>query len=220
DALGIVETRLASDAPDYAPFYERLKDSMPDVYETILVGFGKDYVRAGKAASPEDYLERATAELKRARGKYAAGAPLAALDAVFAAQAAIASATGQDQAKFCGDFLFGSGGGAPFRAFAAGARPLVGRLASADLAAIVEGAQAKPVERPTPADFVAFDSALGAKGLGRDDVALLLDGKAPATPFDDARRCADGRAYLAALAGLPDDGRRRLEAFTLAAAPR
>jgi hypothetical protein len=56
---------------------------------------------------------------------------------------------------------------------------------------------------------------LSEKGLTPEAIALLLDGKQPATPIPDDRACKNGVAYLETLAGLGEPARMRLYALAV-----
>jgi hypothetical protein len=202
------------EAPDYKSFFGQMRDQ-----------FGPEWTQALHDASAEGGLNKpegvdllmslAVQQARRKSGLLAARADAAALDRLFATQLAVARRLAAADPALCVDFLNG-GAAQRFTLFAATHRAVMADQALAGLNAIAAGEKAKlQREAPTPADFEQLEKALREKGLSPEAIALLLDGKPPATPIPDAQACRNGVAYLETLAGLAEPARMRLYALAV-----
>lgn len=197
-----------SRTPDYARFFDRLRQDFPGDYDAIM-----NMVAAasqGRDVDVDAVMSDAVAALRRAEGTQAAKAPDAALARIFTMHLAEMKALGERDPHLCVAFLYGAN--VPgFPAFAAEHRALVADAALAGLEAMSAG-RTSGIDRgaPTDADFQALDHALVDHKLTRPEIDALLDGRAPEPPIDDATMCAAGQTYLSTLAGLPPDVRARL----------
>lgn len=208
-ARGIVLSRMG-DAPDYLPFYDRLRTEFPGEYAGVVDQASRAVSKTGRPPNPERLLTDALRDLRQSRGVLAAKAAPLPLSEVFAAQSAMLDTLSDHEPALCADFLYG-GTGPGFMAFSATHRAALERIAMATLNAIADG-RAKPVERdgPTPADFDQLATALKARGLTDDQIATLLDGKTFDPPLPDRQICEAGRTYLHVLNDMPDDLRQRV----------
>ena len=197
-----------ADTPDYARFFDRLREAFPADYETIMnmvaaAGQGRD-------VNVDSVMSDAVAALRRAQGTAAAKAPDPALARIFTMHLAEMKALAERDPHLCVAFLYGAN--VPgFPAFAADHRGLVADAALAGLEAMSAG-RSSGVERggPSDADFQALDHALVGRGLTRPEIDALLDGRTPEPPIDDATMCTAGQTYLSTLAELPPEVRARL----------
>ncbi|MDX7950906.1 hypothetical protein P7D22_06905 [Lichenihabitans sp. Uapishka_5] len=208
-AKALVLSRMG-DAPDYAPFYDRLRTEFPTQYAGVLDRASQTVMRTGRPPNPERLLTDALRDLRQSRGVLAAKAEPLPLGEVFAAQGAMLDTLAERDPSLCADFLYG-GSGPGFMAFAATHRGALARIAMATLNAIADG-QRKPVERqqPTNADFDQLTAALKAQNLTDEQIAALLDGKTFDPPLPDQQICDGGRTYLHVLSDMPDDLRLRI----------
>lgn len=204
-----VLSRMA-DAPDYTPFYDRLRTEFPIEYATVVDQATAAVLRTGRPPNPERLVADALRDLRQSRGVLAAKAEDLPLGEVFAAQSAMLDTLAAQDASLCVDFLYG-GSSPAFMAFSATHRALLERIAMATLNAIADG-RARPVDRdaPTDADFNQLTAALKGKNLSDDQIAALLDGKTFDPPLPDEQICNAGRTYLHVLAAMPDDLRQRV----------
>ncbi len=197
-------------APDYAPFFKRLREAFPSEYAAAIEAL-KARVAAGKEEGDVDfYVSEAVRLLRQSRGVLAAKAEPGPLGKVFDVQLAVMRAVAGEDPRMCVGFLYGATD-QDFARFAAMRRPLVADMALAGLEAVASG-QAKKIERSAPndADFKLLETALSAKGLGKVEIDALLDGKMPDPPLDDSKMCAAGQIYLETLRTLPEETRLRI----------
>jgi hypothetical protein len=201
-----IELAIAA-APEYRPFFDRLRLVFPSDYDAALDAFAA----GGAGADTVDfYLAEAVRRLRQARGVLAARAEPAALTRVFDLNLSVLRALAGEDKRLCAAFLYG-GVDQDFHNFAARRRALVGEMAIVGLEAISSG-RTRNEERAAPSDedFRALEKALTERGLGKAEIDSLLDGKSPDPPFDDAKTCAMGQTYLEALRGLPEPIRLRI----------
>lgn len=215
DAADIEAARPAVDArlhatPEFAPFYDRLKATFPADYARLVNVFAQRTVVTGETASPDRMISEAVRILRQSHGILASKASPELLANVFEMQAAMLATLAPVDPGLCVDFLYGGASQAYFD-FSAQHRDLVAKLAEAGLDAIVDG-QSKHIDRavPTNADFDVIEHALTAKGLSKDEIGALLDGKTFDPPIPEARLCEAGRTYLETLRTLPDETRMRI----------
>ncbi len=213
-ARAAVEDRMFEDG-DFEPYWTLLKDNFSADYDGLLDGFGKRAFDAKRLDSVDYYMSEAMRTMRRARGLLAAQADPEIVHRIFLLQASVAEAIAERDPHLCADFIYG-GAAEGFFAFSATHRPLIAEMALASLAAIVDG-QTSKLRRLTPSDedFQALEEALAERGLSREEIDSVVDGKAPDPPLPDDRICAAGRAYLASLAALPEAIRIRIEALAL-----
>jgi hypothetical protein len=204
-----VEAALAS-APEYARFFQRLRELFPADYDAAMDGFAARYASVKAPESVEFYLSEAVRSLRQARGVGAAKADTGPLERVFDMQLEVLRAVAKQDSHLCVSFLYGATD-SDFQHFAAGRRALVGDMALAGLDAMANGL-AKKIERPAPteADFKELETALTARGLSKIEIDALLDGKTPDPPIEDARMCATGQIYLETMRKLPEPVRLRI----------
>lgn len=208
-ARATVLSRMA-DAPDYMPFYDRLRQEFPADYASVVDQASQAVMKTGRPPNPERLLTDALRDLRQSDGVLVARAAPLPLGEVFAAQSGMLDALAGQSPSLCADFLYG-GTGPGFMAFAATHRAPLARVAMATLNAIADG-RAKPVERdaPTNADFDQLTAALKAQSMTDDQIAALLDGKTFDPPLPDDTLCQAGRTYLHVLNDMPDDLRQRV----------
>lgn len=201
---------LIAGAPEYARFFERLRDAFPSDYDAALDGFSTELLKGKREESVDHYLSEAVRLLRQSRGTLAAKAEPAPLARIFEMELEVLRAIATEDKHLCVSFLYG-GVDQDFQKFANGRRTLVADMAIAGLVAIASG-RAKKIERtpPSEADFRALENALTARGLGKVEIDALLDGKMPDPPLDDSRMCAAGQTYLEVLSALPEATRLRI----------
>lgn len=201
---------IIAGAPEYARFFERLRNAFPADYDSVVENFSAEQAAGRAEQSIDFYLSEAVRQLRQSRGILAAKAEAAPLGRVFELHLEVLRAIAAKDKRLCVAFLYG-GVDQDFHNFAAGRRALVADMATAGLEAISSG-QAKKIERtmPSEADFRALETALTARGLGKTEIDALLDGKTPDPPLDDATMCAAGQTYLEVLRTLPEAVRLRI----------
>ncbi len=209
DARKKIEAALAG-APEYARFFQRLREVFPEDYGATMDGFAARYGAAGKPENVDFYLSEAVRSLRQKRGVGAAKAETAPLARVFDMQLEVLKAVAKEDKRLCVAFLYGATD-ADFQRFASRRRALVANMALAGLDAMANGEE-KKIERPAPseADFKVLETALANKGLGKVEIDALLDGKTPDPPLDDATMCAAGQVYLETMRTLPEPVRLRI----------
>ena len=203
---GLVEARVAA-IPAYAAYFARLRAAFPAEYPAILDAIARPALAAAaKGAAPgsaDEDVALAMHRLRQTHGILAARAELATLDRLPLAQLAIMKALAAGDPKLCVDYFYG-GGTRDFYAFSALNRALVANLAIASLDAIAEGrSRDNAPPEPGDADIQSFDDSLAAGGLDRAQIDVLLEGKMPGTPLDDASLCHAGLVYLQVALSLP-----------------
>lgn len=205
-----IETRIATEAPDYARFFDRLKQLLPSRYNAILDGFAKQALHGADMSNVDSLLAQAVHDVRLSNGILAARAGSTALSHVFDVQLRMMQALAAENPRLCVDFLYG-GASEAFFSFSARNRRLVSDMAIAGLEAISNGG-ANRIERqpPTDADFAQLENALKAQGLNDAEVAAILDGKTTNPPITDQRMCMVGQIYLKSLAALPAPVRLRI----------
>ena len=213
EARALVLSRLA-DAPDYAPFFDRLRAEFQNDYNSLIARATANTVKSGRPPNPERLLVDALRTLRQTRGVLAAQAEAFPLGEVFAAQSAMLDVLASADPGLCTDFLYG-GTSPKFMAFSATHRDVLERVAMATLNAIANGRQ-KRVDhaQPTAADFDQLTDALKSKNLSDDEIAALLDGKTFDPPLPEARLCEAGRTYLHVLNDMPEELRLRIYALS------
>jgi hypothetical protein len=204
-----VEAVIAA-APDYAPFFTRLREAFPAEYEAALDDFAVRHAVDKQEPNADYYLSEAVRRLRQARGALASKAESGPLARVFEMQAEVLKAVAKADKRLCVAFLYGATN-LDFQRFSNGRRPLLRDMALAGLEAIASG-QARKIERggPTEADFLALEAALSARGLGKAEIDALLDGKMPDPPLEAAPMCAAGQVYFEVLRALPEAPRSRI----------
>jgi hypothetical protein len=209
-----VETVIAQ-RPEYAHFFARLRETFTQDYEQTINEFAARLFETKAEQSVDYYLSEAMRRLRQSRGALAAKAEPEAMSRIFAKQLEILQAIAREDKKLCVAFLYGATN-LDFQLFAGAHRPLVADLASASLDAMVNG-QAKNVvrEQPTEADFKALETALRERGLGKEEIDALLDGKMADPPLEDAKMCAAGQTYLEVMRTLPEAARTRIYGLAL-----
>jgi hypothetical protein len=213
-ARQMVETTIAQ-APEYARFFARLRETFTQNYEETLNEFAARLSDTKTEQSADYYLSEAMRRLRQSRGALAAKAEPEAMSKVFAQQLAVLQAIAREDQRLCVAFLYGANN-LDFQRFGASRRKLVSDMATASLEAMVSG-QTKNIARdqPTEADFKALETALAARGLGKPEIDALLDGKMPDPPLEDAKMCAAGQTYLEVLRTLPETSRTRIYGLAL-----
>lgn len=208
-ARGEVE-KLLAEAPEFASFFARLGEHFPADRAQIIEQLAIRRLANAGEDTPDVALSEGLRTLRQTRGIVAAKADAPALTRIFEAQARLMAALDRYDPHLCADFLYG-GATQAFFEFSAQHRPVVGEMAEASLAAIVDG-QAKKIERKPPgdADFAVLERALSAGGLTKPEIGALLDGAAPEPPLKDERLCEAARTYLAVLKTLPEPLRLRI----------
>lgn len=208
-ARGAIE-RAISDTPEYARFFERMREKFPNDYDAALTGFAARMTLPDQPDGVDLYVSEAVRQLRQARGVLAAKADTAPLGRVFDMQLEVLRAISKDDPHLCVAFLYGATN-QDFQHFASTRRALVADMALAGLEAIASG-QEKKIDRasPTDADFKVLETALSKRGLGKVEIDALLDGKMPDPPLEDARMCAAGQTYLDVLRSLPEPVRSRI----------
>jgi len=204
-----VEGKLKT-APEFAPFFDRLKTVFPSEYEAFLAAFAQRSVASGEVASADLLMAEAVRSLRLSRGILAAKADRQALEHIFELHSAMLRALAAKDPRLCVNFLYG-GQSPGFFEFSAQNRGLVAAMAIAGIDAIHDG-EIKRIERPAPAgtDFDALEKALRAKGLDSPEIEALLDGKAGNPPIGAAKMCRAGQVYLETLAAMPESARLRI----------
>ena len=197
-------------APEYAPFFDRLKTVFPSEYESFLAAFAQRSAASGESESADLLIAEAARSLRRSRGILAAKAGGQALEHIFELHFAMLRALAAKDPRLCVHFLYG-GESPGFFEFSAQNRGLVAAMAIAGIDAIHDG-DIKRIDRPAPTgtDFDALEKALRAKGLDTPEIEALLDGKAGDPPIGDAKMCRAGQVYLETLAAMPESTRLRI----------
>lgn len=213
-ARQIVETEIAQ-APEYARFFARLRETFTSDYESSLKEFATRLADTKTEQSVDYYLSETVRRLRQSRGALAARAEPDAMARVFARQLDVLQAVAREDKKMCVAFLYGATN-QDFQRFAAARRPLIAAMATAGLDAMANG-KAKNIarEQPTESDFQTLEQALGARGLDKAQIDALLDGKMPNPPLDDAKMCTAGQTYLEVLRTLPEAARTRIYGLAL-----
>jgi hypothetical protein len=213
-ARQIVETEIAQ-APEYARFFARLRETFTSDYEQALKEFAQRLAETKTEQSVDYYLSETVRRLRQSRGGLAAKAEPNAMARVFAKQLEVLQAVAREDKKMCVAFLYGATN-QDFQRFAAARRPLIADMATAGLDAMANG-KAKNLarEQPNEEDFKSLEQALKARGLDQVEIDALLDGKMPDPPLDDAKMCAAGQTYLEVLRTLPEASRVRIYGLAL-----
>ncbi|MCW6509124.1 hypothetical protein [Lichenifustis flavocetrariae] len=212
-ARELVLSRMG-DAPDYTPFYDRLRVEFPAEFASLIDKAAAATAKSGHPPNPERLLTEALRNLRQTRGVLAAKAEAEPLGEVFSAQSAMLDTLASQNAAVCTDFLYG-GSSPGFMAFSATHRALLERIAMAALNAITSGRD-KPVDRDEPSgeDFDRLTEALKAQHLSDDQISALLDGKSFDPPLPESQMCDAGRIYLHVLNDMPEDLRLRVYALS------
>jgi len=209
-----IETQIAA-TPDYARYFARLRETFTADYENALEGFAARYAKTRERQSVDYYLAETMRQMRQTHGLLAAKADKDPLTKQFVSQLEVLRALGQEDKKTCVAFLYGATD-LDFQNFAATRRVLVSDMALAALEAMVSGAQRQiQREQPTATDFRVLEVALADRGLGRQEIDALLDGKMTEPPLDDAKMCAAGQTYLEVLRTLPEAARTRIYGLAL-----
>lgn len=209
-----IETLIAT-TPEYARYFARLRETFTSDYEQALDDFAARYAKTRQKQSADYYLSETMRRMRQTNGALAAGADKEPLTQLFVTQLEVLRVLGQEDKKTCVAFLYGATD-LDFQNFAATRRVLVSDMALAALEAMVSGQQRQfQREQPTATDFRVLEVALTDRGLGRQEIDALLDGKMTDPPLDDARMCAAGQTYLEVLRTLPEAARLRLFALSV-----
>jgi hypothetical protein len=202
-------------APEYAAFFDRLKNTFPLEYESFLAAFAKRLATTRDVGSTDFLMAEALRSLRLSRGVLAAKAGNKALEHIFELQSSMLGTLAAKDPHLCVDFLNGAES-AGFFEFSAQNRGLVAAMAIAGVDAIHDG-EVKRVERPAPTDtdFDALEKALREKGLETPEIEALLDGKASDPPIADTKICRAGQIYLETLAAMPEPVRLRIYGFAV-----
>lgn len=205
-----IEKRIATTAPDYMRFFDRLKQLLPDEYDEILDGFARQSLEGADMSNVDSLLSAAVRTLRISSGAFAAKADEAALAHIFDLQLTMMRALAAKDPKLCVDFLYG-GASQAFFEFSSKNRALVAEMAVAGLEAINDG-RTKQIERrpPNDSDFEQLETALKAKQVNDAEISAVLDGKIPTPPIAAARMCEVGEIYLQTLTEIPADARLRI----------
>lgn len=204
-----IEKQIA-EAPEYARFFDRLRESFPSDYDTTMDGFAVRFAKPEQQEGADLYLSEAVRQLRQGRGVLAAKADIEPLGKVFQLQLEVLRAVSKEDPHMCVAFLYGATN-QDFQRFASTQRLLIADMALAGLEAILDG-QEKKIERPAPneTDFKLLENALTKRGLSKVEIDALLDGKTPDPPLEDARMCEAGQIYLEVLSALPEPARLRI----------
>src|ERR1700738_1120487 len=132
-----VEEKLKT-APEFAPFFDRLKTVFPSEYEAFLAAFAQRSVASGEVASADLLMAEAVRSLRLSRGILAAKADRQALEHIFELHSAMLRALAAKDPRLCVNFLYG-GQSPGFFEFSAQNRGLVAAMAIAGIHAIHDG---------------------------------------------------------------------------------
>ena len=205
------EERLA-DVPEFANFYGKLKTDFPHDYAAVLDRMTTVQQRiVDRSGTPGDaMIWEALRDLQQDQGVLASQAGSFALEGYFDARLSMLDSLAPLNARNCVDFLYGMTDESIVE-FTASHHGLVATLAERQLAAIEDG-RLRHADRaiPTDADFATLSTALAARKVTPQEIALLLDGATPDPPVPDHRLCDLGRIYLDTLRNLPADARQRV----------
>ena len=205
------EDRLV-EVPEFSAFYGRLKMDFPHDYAAVLDRMTVVRQRADDHSGTigDAMIWEALRDLQQNQGVLASQAGAAALDGYFDARLSMLDGLAPLNVRDCVDFLYGMTG-EPIVEFTASHHGLVATLAERQLAAIEDG-RSRHADRaiPTDADFATLSTALAARKVTPQEIALLLDGATPDPPLPDRRLCDLGRIYLDTLRDLPADTRQRI----------
>jgi hypothetical protein len=211
--LAALDAKLRA-APEYAAFFAQFRSLYPADYDTAAKQALAQGIESQDNAA-DLFLTQAVQVLRQTRGLMGARAGGEALDHLFTQHQKVLAQLAATDPALCVDFLTG----APaerFVAFAGAHRALMAAEAQAGLDAIDDGARKKiDREAPTSEDFNDLEKILLAKGMSKDAVDQLLDGKTPNPPLSDSQQCQNGLIYLDAMKSLPDLQRLRLYALAL-----
>ncbi|MCC2095540.1 MAG: hypothetical protein KDJ29_01530 [Hyphomicrobiales bacterium] len=210
----LIQEQLAA-APEFSPFFDRLKTSFPTAYKRIIDSFADTVSKGGRIESADLYLAQALSGLRASHGVLAAHASTQALEKVFALRAATLRALAGQDPKLCADFLYGATSRNFFR-FSAANRKLVASMMEADLAAIIDGRTSKQ-ERPAPTaeEFQQLEAALRQRKLEKPEIEMLLDMRNPDPPLADTTVCKAGQIYYDVLNSLPEELKAKIYALSL-----
>ena len=205
------EERLV-DVPEFANFYGKLKTDFPHDYAAVLgrVTMVQQHPVDRSGTVSDAMIWEALRDLQQDQGVLASQAGSAALDGYFEARLSMLDSLAPLNARNCVDFLYGMTDESIVE-FTASHHGLVATLAERQLAAIEDG-RSRHADRavPTDADFATLSTALAAREVTPQEIALLLDGATPDPPVPDRRLCDLGRVYLDTLRHLPADARQRV----------
>lgn len=210
----VIDEQLAA-APEFAPFFAKLKTAFPAAHARIIDGFA-DAVRKGKRIETADlYLAQALRGLRSSHGILAANASPEVLEQLFALKAKTMSALATQDPKLCADFLYGATTRNFFK-FSAANRKLVAAMMEAGLTAITDGKKTG-TERTAPdaSDLEKLEAELKQRQLEKPEIDMLLDARMPDPPLADTTICKAGLAYYEALRALPEDLRMKIYAQLL-----
>lgn len=205
------EDRLV-EVPEFASFYGRLKTDFPHDYAAVVdrMTAVRQHDADHAGTTGDAMIWEALRDLQQDQGVLASQAGSAALDGYFDARLSMLDSLAPLNARNCVDFLYGMTDGSIVE-FTASHHGLVATLAERQLAAIEDG-RSRHADRavPTEADFTGLSTALAARQVTPQEIALLLDGATPDPPLSDRRLCDLGRIYLDTLRHLPTDARQRV----------
>ena len=214
DARPAIE-RSFGRAPAYADVFRRMQAEFAPDYDRIMRGFVEHASAVGRIESVDYYLSEMIKGLRQRRGILASRAAPDYLARVFDVQLKILDALAADNPRLCVDFLYGAVSPG-FYDFAAGHRAMVADMALAAMDA-VENGRGRKIERrpPSNGDFDLLEKELTTRGLSREEIDALLDGRAPDRPLGDKRMCEAGRAYIRAMQDLPEGARARIHGLAV-----
>lgn len=212
----LILARVA-ERPAFKVFFERATAAYPRDLDKLLDAFARRGLDARSLDGGETYVSDTLRALRRDRGVMAGRASLDLMTRVFEAQARLLGGLAGADKRLCVDFLLGQT--SPAFLDQVGRNPaLLADLATATIDAMIDG-ESRRLERgpPTDGDFDLLEAALTRHGLGKPEIAALLDGRLPDPPIPDAALCDAGLVYFDALGSLPEDVRDRLYALAIQA---
>ena len=213
DAHGKIVAVLAA-APDLARAFDALRAQFPAVADRTLSEATEAYRTSGVAPTPDDLFASGMRDLRLSAGVLAAKAGPEALGAIFEVKAKVLADLEQADPRICADYLYG-GTSPEFADFQAAHRSLIATAALATIDAMADGrSRQKAWGEPSADDFQVIETALAKRGLSQEEIASLLDGRAPNTPPTDERLCDNARTYLDVLKAMPADARNRVYGLT------
>ncbi|MBN9083842.1 MAG: hypothetical protein BGP04_16530 [Rhizobiales bacterium 62-17] len=205
---------LLTQTPEFTTYFDAIRAAYPADHTRMFDTFAERAARGHRTGTPDFYLTEAMRSLRHSRGILAAKASDAALQNVFDRQFDVLRAMEAADPQVCADFLHG-GAASGFFDFAQANRPLMAKLAQANLDAMIDGQKSTDKrEAPSDSDFRTLEDALRARGLDTPEIESLLDAHTPDPPLPDATMCRAGRIFLEALRDLPED--LRLRVYSLA----
>lgn len=210
--------------PEYARYFELLKNAFPAEYIRIFDALAIKLASADGTGSGSPNIDRAFFQaargLRQTHGILAVKAQTALVERIADVQGRVMQALSGRDTRLCVDFFYGAAE-PEFFTFMGQNRALAAEYAMAWLEAIADG-KVSALRRADPddADVQAFDDAMVQRGLSREAIDALLENKAATPPLPDAALCEAGITYFQVLGALPGEPRIRLMARILALAAR